>query len=867
MPPHFLTVRFPLVFLGDDCLDRLQDPPPVHEKEGHVFYQTDLRIVADKLLELFRHGNQDAAAWNPLAPVSEFVEKGRHGEPADLFPTPVFDVVNGANLDLTRRVRFRRDVQQLQEIAPNSFLGPEGWALLGFPNDRRTVLLVQHYEQARQLEPLVRDELNNGESAYRISNGSTADVRDLELDGSDKPLQDRVWIWALRPLERDHTPNMCCSIDDSPGCIVQMLHDDRTGAAIPASLAPDNGGAAPTTRGRRTLAELRDNAPPAGGWRIWHRYYRPTEKDLSILKAAYPDADPRNPNWLNLKRDLVCHGHASDVLAQAEVPVLLGLLAKVKKSDTDSVQNVVLTHRPCQEDFAQEGQTMPKKARIRAEELPPIAAALRQVAARLEAEKPVREKSKAWHEQEDRFWADRCEAARLFLAALEAGAFADDYRLHELIEQTKELTDRDTVGDWQEHLKCYLFNVSSDVVEEWMPERWPDSIVGSAKGPGEGNEYNEHRWYAANLRILADKIEAFWAISQPVGITPKMTDLEGQEGNTRPAEDETIKATAENMKTANLPKTLGALLNAVEASEVAYRQNIAVAEREQQAHGSSAALWWRMQAEILRFRPTVSEWPGVDFLEAICQVECGGGPAMASYDLTPYTWASGEPLVPLGSVSGLTADNLRRIRGKLIVNTGIVPARVDSMTIQQVVDEFQRLKRPASDGDVCSSSFDNKAAILAPPGQTAAYLRDKVFISYSHKDKKFLDELLMHLRPLIRNERISVWSDKKIQPGVKWLNEISQAIASAKVAVLLVTKDFLASDFIHEHEFEPLLKEAKQGGVRILWVPVRACAYEETPLKDYQALTPPDKPLAQMNAERDGAWVRICQEIKNAMIL
>ncbi len=142
--------------------------------------------------------------------------------------------------------------------------------------------------------------------------------------------------------------------------------------------------------------------------------------------------------------------------------------------------------------------------------------------------------------------------------------------------------------------------------------------------------------------------------------------------------------------------------------------------------------------------------------------------------------------------------------------------------------------------------------------------RENVFISYSHKDNKFLEELLTHLKPLERAGSVTHWSDKQIQPGSKWLDEIKGALACSKVAILLVTKDFLASDFIHEQELTPLLKEAEQDGVTILWVLVRACSYKETPLQHYQAVIPPDKPLAEMRAERDRAWVRICEEIKKA---
>jgi TIR domain len=145
-------------------------------------------------------------------------------------------------------------------------------------------------------------------------------------------------------------------------------------------------------------------------------------------------------------------------------------------------------------------------------------------------------------------------------------------------------------------------------------------------------------------------------------------------------------------------------------------------------------------------------------------------------------------------------------------------------------------------------------------------MRDQVFISYSHRDKKLTDELLIHLKPLQRSRPITTWSDQQIASGSQWFSEIQAALGKTSVAVLLVSPDFLASDFIHEHELGPLLKEAKAGGVRILWIPLRASAYEETPLKDYQAVSPPDKPLAQMSkAGRDETWVRVCKEIANAV--
>jgi hypothetical protein len=145
--------------------------------------------------------------------------------------------------------------------------------------------------------------------------------------------------------------------------------------------------------------------------------------------------------------------------------------------------------------------------------------------------------------------------------------------------------------------------------------------------------------------------------------------------------------------------------------------------------------------------------------------------------------------------------------------------------------------------------------------------RDQVFISYSHKDKKWRDELDTQLKPYVRDGSIISWSDPQIAPGSQWFTEIQSALANTKVAVLLVTPYFLASDFIHKHELGPLLKQAEQGGVKILWVPIRDSAYKQTALNNYQAALSPGTPLAAMTtAKRDRAWVDICEVIQSALI-
>jgi TIR domain len=144
-----------------------------------------------------------------------------------------------------------------------------------------------------------------------------------------------------------------------------------------------------------------------------------------------------------------------------------------------------------------------------------------------------------------------------------------------------------------------------------------------------------------------------------------------------------------------------------------------------------------------------------------------------------------------------------------------------------------------------------------------ARARDKVFISYSHDDSRWMERLQTHLEPYVRNAMIPVWDDSQIRAGAAWNESIEQALASAKVAVLLVSPRFLASKFIAERELPPLLAAAKREGLTILWVPVKSSAYEVTEIEKYQAAHPPEKPLASLRpADCDRALVEICKVIQ-----
>jgi WD40 repeat protein len=139
--------------------------------------------------------------------------------------------------------------------------------------------------------------------------------------------------------------------------------------------------------------------------------------------------------------------------------------------------------------------------------------------------------------------------------------------------------------------------------------------------------------------------------------------------------------------------------------------------------------------------------------------------------------------------------------------------------------------------------------------------RDLVFISYSHRDRDLLKDLLIFLKPFTR-QNLQVWVDPYIKVGDDWRRDISAALSRSCVGVLLVSYNSLASDFIYNEELPALLESANAGSIVLVLLPVRASNYEATPLARYQFAHSPNRPLDKLRrAERNAAFVQIVKEI------
>lgn len=104
-----------------------------------------------------------------------------------------------------------------------------------------------------------------------------------------------------------------------------------------------------------------------------------------------------------------------------------------------------------------------------------------------------------------------------------------------------------------------------------------------------------------------------------------------------------------------------------------------------------------------------------------------------------------------------------------------------------------------------------------------------VFISYSHKDEDWKDRVCSQLGVLVQQGLVATWDDRRIAVGDDWKPEIEKAMASAKAAVLLISANFLTSNFILNDEVPKLLERRDEEGVRIIPVIVKPCAWQTVP--------------------------------------
>lgn len=121
----------------------------------------------------------------------------------------------------------------------------------------------------------------------------------------------------------------------------------------------------------------------------------------------------------------------------------------------------------------------------------------------------------------------------------------------------------------------------------------------------------------------------------------------------------------------------------------------------------------------------------------------------------------------------------------------------------------------------------------------------KVFVSYAHEDEPHREALARHLQPLVDEGLITLWHDRRITGGRDWARDIDAALRSADVVLLLISRDFVASDYCRGVELAEAMKLDDAGLARVVPVILRSCDWQHANFARFNALPPDGEPVVE----------------------
>ncbi len=192
---------------------------------------------------------------------------------------------------------------------------------------------------------------------------------------------------------------------------------------------------------------------------------------------------------------------------------------------------------------------------------------------------------------------------------------------------------------------------------------------------------------------------------------------------------------------------------------------------------------------------------------------------------------------------GWNEDRYHRARSRLIaggVIKGVLGGPGGSLELPSGVEDLAA-KRPGAGAPVPISAF----------------------VSYSHADAKLKAELIKHLAPLERLKLVSHWDDGEIKPGEHWEKAISDQMAAAKLILLLISSDFIASEFCYERELAAALKRDKAKTARVLPIILRPCLWQDLPFGKLQPVLHEGKPITAWTSP-DEAMMEVAKAVREA---
>ncbi|NNU80538.1 toll/interleukin-1 receptor domain-containing protein [Halovulum dunhuangense] len=140
----------------------------------------------------------------------------------------------------------------------------------------------------------------------------------------------------------------------------------------------------------------------------------------------------------------------------------------------------------------------------------------------------------------------------------------------------------------------------------------------------------------------------------------------------------------------------------------------------------------------------------------------------------------------------------------------------------------------------------------------------KIFVSYSHRDEETLERLKTHLSPLRRDGRIETWYDREIRAGEEIDGQISAELEDCDIIILLISPDFLNSDYCMDREMARAMERHEQGTARVIPIIVEDCYWKSSPFRKLKALPKDGKPISNWTNENT-AFLNIVEEVARVL--
>lgn len=141
----------------------------------------------------------------------------------------------------------------------------------------------------------------------------------------------------------------------------------------------------------------------------------------------------------------------------------------------------------------------------------------------------------------------------------------------------------------------------------------------------------------------------------------------------------------------------------------------------------------------------------------------------------------------------------------------------------------------------------------------------EIFCCYARKDQPLLNDLKAHLIPLQRQGLITLWADTDISAGADWEQEIDKHLDTAEIILMLVSPDFIASDYCYGKELKRAMDRHERGNVRVIPIILRPTTWEKAPFGKLQALPKDAIPVTSWH-DRDEAFINIVEGIRKVAV-